>query len=108
LGDRRAFCGLLLFSQCFFPRFEFGLPLSELLLALGLSFRSQTFLHLSLNFSFPFFLGLLLLAGAKYRQKDNYRQAKKFFHPGIRPPFGFIIRTKQTPAKGPSRRRRRW
>jgi hypothetical protein len=80
--------GALSAARCFsanaFSRaVELGLSLSELLLALGLSFSSQTFLYLSLNFSLPFFLGLLLLAGAKYRQGNNHWQAKKFFMSGL-------------------------
>jgi len=79
----------LLFSQRFFTRVEFRFPLSKLLVALSLSFSSQAFLHLSLDFSLPFFLGLLLLAGAKYRQRNNYRQGEKVLHVRIRPPSIF-------------------
>jgi hypothetical protein len=58
-------------------------------------------LHLSLNFSLSFFLGLLLLAGAKYRQRNNYQQTKKLLHVRVRPPSSFLIRTKQTTRRRP-------
>ena len=61
-------------------RLEIGLALGQLLLLLGLMFRRQTLLDLSLNFRVLFCFSLLLLAGNKTGEDDDGWEYKKLSH----------------------------
>jgi len=59
------------------------------LLFLGLALRGYLLLHLLLDHGSYFFLGCLLLAGAKYGRDDYHEQGEKILH--VRIKFGLAL-----------------
>ncbi len=79
-GGSSFFVRQRLFTGC-----QVGLLLLETLFLIGLPLDREALLHLAFDLSPLLFLGLLLLAGNKKRERRHQRQDAKLFHCEVRP-----------------------